>query len=136
MMNITDPAIVEFANDAFYLAFNTRDMESMDRLWALEYPSVCIHPGWSPLFGREEILQSWKGIFDGQEGSNSIICHEPRVLPLGNLFSVVCYEQLPAGWLVATNTFVIEDGLAKIVHHQAGQCLDPPELVQQSQTVQ
>ena len=135
-MNNTDPAIVEFANDTFYLAFNSRDIGEMDRLWSIDYPTVCVHPGWAPLFGREDIMESWESIFSGQGDSNQIICHEPRVLPLGDVFSVVCYEQLQSGWLVATNNFVIEAGVARIVHHQAGQCMDPPELVHEPQTVQ
>jgi len=116
-MQNTDPAIVEFANDAFYLAFNSRDIEQMNQLWAEDYPTVCIHPGWSPLFGRDEILDSWTNIFAGQGSENQIICHEPRVLPQGDIFSVICYEQLPSGWLIATNNFIIESGRAKIVHH-------------------
>ena len=135
-MQNTDPAIVEFANDAFYLAFNSRDIEQMDRLWSVDYPAVCIHPGWSPLFGREDILLSWENIFTGQGENNRIICHDPRVLPQGDIFSVVCYEQLPTGWLIATNNFVIEGGVARMVHHQAGQCMDPPELVHEPRTVQ
>jgi ketosteroid isomerase-like protein len=135
-MHSIDPAIIEFANDAFYLAFNTRDLGQMEQLWAADYPCVCIHPGWSPLIGREAILDSFEGIFSGSGEGNTIIHHEPRVLPQGDLFSVVCYEQLQGGWLSATNNFVIEGGIAKIVHHQAGQCMDPPELVAQTQSVQ
>jgi hypothetical protein len=131
-----DPAIIEFANDALYVAFNARDLQGMAQLWAAESPTVCIHPGWGPLFGRDEILRSWEEIFSSQPEGANVQCFSPRVLTRGQQYSVVCYEQLPAGWLVATNNFVIEAGAAKIVHHQASQCMNPPELTKPVQTVQ
>jgi len=127
-MNKIDPAVVEFANDSFYLAFNSRDMTQMSALWAVDVTCVCIHPGWAPLLGRDEVLESWETIFSGQEPGINIVCHSPRVLLQGDIFSVICYEQLPAGWLVATNNFVIEAGNVRMVHHQASQCMEPPEL--------
>jgi ketosteroid isomerase-like protein len=127
-MNIVDPAVIQFANDNFYLAFNSRDAVQMSGLWTEDYPCVCIHPGWAPLLGRDEILESWDNIFSGQEPGIQIVCHIPRVLVQGDLFSVICYEQLSAGWLVATNNFVIEAGSVRMVHHQASQCRVPPEL--------
>jgi ketosteroid isomerase-like protein len=135
-MKSTDPAIIEFANDAFYLAFNAYDLDQMKAIWAQDYPSVCIHPGWAPLFGRDEILESWESIFSGQAPGTSVICHGARVLSQGNVCSVICYEQLPAGWLVATNNFVIEHGKARLVHHHASQCMEPPEFQSEEQTIQ
>ena len=135
-MNIVDPAVIQFANDNFYLAFNSRDAVQMSGLWAEDYPCVCIHPGWAPLLGREEILQSWENIFSGQEQGVQITCHSPRVLLQGDLFSVICYEQLPTSWLVATNNFVIEAGSVRMVHHQASQCMVPPELDEPPMVVQ
>lgn len=127
-MRSVDPAVIEFANEAFYLAFNNRDMKQMEALWANEYPTVCIHPGWAPLFDRDEILQSWEAIFSGQPEGSTIVCHGARVFQQGAVYSVVCYEQLPGGWLVATNNFIVEAGDARMVHHQASQCMEPPEL--------
>lgn len=126
-MNMVDPAVIQFANDNFYLAFNSRDAVQMSGLWSQDHPCVCIHPGWAPLVGRAEILESWENIFSGQGPGVQIVCHSPRVLLQGDLFSVVCFEQLPTGWLVATNNFVIEAGGVRMVHHQASQCMVPPE---------
>ena len=135
-MNIVDPAVIQFANDNFYLAFNSRDAVQMSGLWTEDYPCVCIHPGWAPLLGRDEILESWDNIFSGQEPGIQIVCHSPRVLVQGDLFSVICYEQLPAGWLVATNNFVMEAGSVRMVHHQASQCMVPPELDEPAMVLQ
>ena len=123
-----DPAIVLFANEAFYLAFNTRDLDAMDSLWSRHTPPVCIHPGWSGLFGRDEIMISWRDIFENQQVESVIVCHEPRVLFQGDVMSVICYEQLSQGWLVATNNFVVENEEVRIFHHQASQCVNAPEI--------
>jgi|TARA_B110000196_G_C21127092_1_gene656418 hypothetical protein len=125
---MVDPAIALYANEAFYLAFNTRDIDAMDRLWSRHTPSVCIHPGWRGLFDRDEIMISWRDIFDYNQAETVIVCHEPRVLFQGNIMSVVCYEELPQGWLIATNNFVVENEEIHIFHHQASACVNAQEI--------
>ena len=51
------------ANRAFYTAFQKRDNNAMEHVWAEEHPSSCIHPGWAPLMGREAVMASWRAIF-------------------------------------------------------------------------
>lgn len=128
-----DPAVVLFANDAFYIAFNNRDFEAMEALWSREAPAVCIHPGWRPLVTRDDILDSWREIFGNADGATGISTHAPRVVSQATLHTVVCYEQLPGGWLVATNIFVMEAGELRMIHHQAGQCMNPPDLDEELQ---
>ncbi len=57
-----DPALLLFANDAFYRAFTSRDYAAMEGLWARAHPVMCLHPGWPALFGREDVLGSWQRI--------------------------------------------------------------------------
>ncbi len=123
-----DPAVVLFANDAFYLAFNARDLEAMDELWARETPAVCVHPGWNPLLDRDEIIESWQAIFANGDAQPSLSFHGGTVLAQGNVYSVIGYEHLAGGWLVVTNCFVVEDGAARIFHHQASHCAEAPQL--------
>lgn len=130
-MTMIDPAIVLFANDAFYLAFNNRDIDAMDNLWSRFTPPVCIHPGWTAMFNRNEIMESWKDIFINQEAGFRIQCHEPTVLFQQDVMSVICFEQLPQGWLVATNNFVMEGGEPKLIHHQGSPIANPPEAPEQ-----
>ena len=118
-------AAVLFANEAFYLAFSTRDYDAMDRIWARRVPVVCIHPGWAALTGRTEIMQSWKGIL-GNPSTSRVTPHHARVLLQGDVASVVCYEEVTDTILVATNNFVMEDGEIRIIHHQAAPCANPP----------
>ena len=46
------------ANEAFYDAFAAGDMEAMSAIWAKEADVTCLHPGWNPIFGRQEVLDS------------------------------------------------------------------------------
>jgi ketosteroid isomerase-like protein len=116
---MTQRDAVLFANEAFYVAFGARDMAAMTDLWATRAPVTCIHPGWPPLFGRDEVLESWEGIFSG-DASPEITCHGAQPHLYGEMATVLCYERIPESYLIATNVFVREGGLWKIVHHQAG----------------
>src|SRR5687768_7948192 len=58
---VTIAAILE-ANEAFYRAFNEKDADAMDRIWAESGEVACIHPGWNVLEGREAVMDSWRGI--------------------------------------------------------------------------
>ena len=109
---------VLFANDAFYLCFAGEDVDGMDALWASDAPVTCIHPGWEALYGREEVLESWRSIIAG--GAPNIRCREPEVSIYGDFANVICFEEMDGGYLIATNTFVREAGQWKMVHHQAG----------------
>ncbi len=50
------------ANRAFYRAFNDRDFDAMDTIWAPTGSMICVHPGQAPLYGRVEIMASWRAI--------------------------------------------------------------------------
>lgn len=126
-----DPAIVLFANDAFYLAFNNQDLEAMNELWASKILPVCIHPGWAPMFSRSEIMSSWEEIFNQDQSQPRVSCHLAKVISQESIQSVVCYEKLPNGWVVATNNFILEDGKLKIFHHQASHCMNPPDVLEE-----
>ena len=106
------------ANAAFYEAFRGEDLAAMDALWARTAPVACVHPGWPPLVGREQVMESWRGILTA--GAPPIRAESPRVLQLGDVAYVICYEVVPGGRLVATNVFVREDGSWRMVHHHAG----------------
>ena len=123
-----DPAVVLFANDRFYLAFNVRDVEAMDELWAQRTAPVCIHPGWRPLLDRQEIMQSWRNIFANKDAPPSLSFHGGTVLNQGGVYTVVGYEHLVGSWLVVTNSFVVEDSEPRVFHHQASHCAEPPDF--------
>ena len=106
------------ANRDFYRAFRTKDMGTMERLWAEAVDLVCVHPGWSALTDRSEILESWRGIL---EGSNSppIRCQDESVRFMGDTAVVVCTEMIGDRALVATNIFISEGGKWRLTLHHA-----------------
>lgn len=122
---MSDQAAVLFANDAFYAAFLGRDPRAMDAVWSLRERVSCIHPGWPPLIGRSNVMQSWGAILGSQQ-SPKISCHQPTAFFCGEAAFVICYERVEGVFLVATNIFVRESGAWKMIHHQAG-ATPPPE---------
>ncbi len=123
-----DEGEVLAANAAFYEAFAAADAVAMERLWALHAPVACIHPGWGLLVGREEVMGSWRRIFEN--APPDIICHGARAFLLGNAAHVVCLEIMTEGVLIATNLFVREETGWRVVHHQAGPTNERPNIVQ------
>jgi ketosteroid isomerase-like protein len=118
-------ADILFANEAFYLAFETKDMAAMDALWACEAPVACTHPGWPSLSGREQVMQSWAAILANPE-TRGVAMRGARAHRCGEAAFVTCYEMIGESLLAATNVFVRESGRWKLVHHQAGPCNLPP----------
>jgi ketosteroid isomerase-like protein len=107
------------ANRSFYTAFNDRDAQAMEHLWALEHRASCIHPGWAPLFGRQTIIASWRAIFGSPEPPKVDITDAHAVVMGGAAF-VTCVEHLAEATIAATNVFVQEHGEWRLVHHQGG----------------
>jgi ketosteroid isomerase-like protein len=125
---MSDRAQILFVNEAFYALFRSSDVAGMESLWAREAPVACIHPGWSALTTREEVMESWAGIL-ANPGSPQVVCRDPKVFVAGDQGFVVCYEAIGDTLLVATNIFQRESGNWKLVHHQAGPCnLAPGDL--------
>ncbi len=106
------------ANSAFYRAFAGRDLGAMDALWSSARPVACIHPGWDVLRSRDEIMESWRAIFDGS-GPGGVGCSHAFSQVLGGVALVICREHVGGGELVATNVFAREGTAWKMVHHQA-----------------
>jgi ketosteroid isomerase-like protein len=114
------------ANQAFYAAFATGDIEAMDELWAHYTPVVCIHPGWPAQIGRQDVMASWRAILLGGSVPKFRV-DEDRAFAVGETGYVTCKEHFPDRILVASNFFVREDGLWQIVHHHAGPIAAPDE---------
>jgi hypothetical protein len=129
-MPLSNAPLVEVAalqsNAAFYRAFSRGDIVAMSDLWARHTPVACLHPGAAVLQGREAVLASWRQILRGGMPFQ-MRCDNPTPLVVGETVLVTCYEangDRPAH-LAATNVFVLEDGVWRMVHHHAGPLSSP-----------
>ena len=105
------------ANRAFYRAFNDRDYEAMEGIWAPTGAMVCLHPGQPPLHERADILESWRGILAHPEAPR-VRCIGEWLIGRGGLAIVVCREILANGQLMATNTYArTSEGWRMVGHH-------------------
>lgn len=134
-MSVPDRVAVLFANEAFYAAFANHDFTAMERLWARQIPVTCIHPGWTPLHGRDAVMQSWQRILS-HPSAPRIRCQDPTVFLLGQTAYVLCYEMLESSVLAATNIFIRETDAWRMLHHQAAVSPGPPAEADQPDPVQ
>lgn len=115
-----------FANDAFYLAFAARDLNAMTALWSRQAQILCVHPGWGPLVGHEQVIGSWARIL-GNPRQPAIECFGAQAVVVERaVVCVYCYERVGDNTMIATNLFVSENGFPRLISHQSGPCADPP----------
>jgi len=120
----TDAALSQ--NLEFYRAIGARDLAAMERIWAREVPVCCIHPGWTVIHGRSLVLESWRAILTGPRPPQ-ILCYEEDATVYDGLALVTCEEELDGGSLAASNLFVLEHGLWRLIHHQATPIMARPQ---------
>ncbi len=124
MLEAVSESEVLASNEAFYDAFNARDIDAMDHLWAKLAPVVCLHPGSTALHGRSQVIRSWQSILSS-DGAPRVSVEGPRVVMLGETAMVLCYERVTdpdtgtGAVLAATNVFVRENGEWRLVHHHS-----------------
>jgi len=118
-----DLAAVRSANEGFYSALSSLDVEQMDRVWHHDEMTRCIHPGWEQIEGWEVIRQSWQIIFSNTE-KLQVEAMEVNVRLVGDMAWVSCLESITSGddedvtLARATNLFVrTEDGWRMVLHH-------------------
>jgi ketosteroid isomerase-like protein len=116
-MNAVDAAMD--ANQAFYDAFNQKDVDAMAAVWADSDDVSCVHPGWNLLRGREAVLESWRNILTNPSQPRIVMGGVTAALR-GAVAIVACRELVGGSPLVATNVFVLEDEAWKLLHHHSG----------------
>lgn len=114
------------ANDVFYQAFESLDVDRMRVAWRDASHVKCIHPGWELLEGYDEVIASWAAIFENTSVMRFRLT-DVRAEVRGDFGWVQCVENLigydnrgdSIGQLVATNLFERVDGRWLVVHHHS-----------------
>ena len=106
------------ANDTFYRAFASFSKEAMADIWSESERITCIHPGWSLVEGRDDVLASWSRILENPKQS-PIVSGGAQVRKYGDFAVVLCRESVAGGLLYATNVFVKESTMWRLMHHQS-----------------
>lgn len=122
MTNTHDEVLA--ANEAFYRAFEKKDIEAMSAVWSQGTGSLCIHPGRNVLRGWKEIRSSWEMIFKNTqyiEIEIDILVTEVRnniayVVLVENLLQVSGGRRVRAQSM-ATNIFELMAQKWYLVHH-------------------
>ena len=118
------------ANEAFYRAFEKKDIEAMSAVWSQGTASLCIHPGRDALRGWKEIRYSWEQIFKNTkyiEIETEILTTEVRnttayIVLVENLLQVSGGRTIKAQSM-ATNVFEQMAGKWYLVHHHGSPLL-------------
>lgn len=125
-----DVAAVRAANQAFYDAFERRDLDVMSEVWEHSDRVMCTHPGWRTLHGWAEVASSWFALFQGGDDMQFILTGE-HVVVVGDCAWVTVEENLFSegigGTVSGLNLFVRDgDRWRMVAHHGSGvQALHP-----------
>lgn len=87
------------ANQSLYDAFENGDIDLMSALW-LDGPDAgtvsCVHPGWSPVHGRDAVLRSWSMIM-ANTAYIQFVLTDVEVHVAGEVAVVTCGENMLTG---------------------------------------
>ena len=112
------------ANEEFYRAFESLNIERMAEIWLQDESVQVIHPGWQAKRGWDEVKDSWDTIFSNT-GYMEFDITDVHVLVGGEFARVSCTENLRSvvgseqsmGQVQATNIFLQRGERWLMVHH-------------------
>jgi uncharacterized protein (TIGR02246 family) len=113
------------AENAFYEAFERRDIAAMMTVWAEKDDVVCVHPRGPRLAGFEAVRESWAAIFAGAGATMRVRATDVRRFD-GNSVAVHTLVEVLAvpgqtgspQTVSATNVYELtEGGWRMVIHH-------------------
>ncbi|TDC81491.1 nuclear transport factor 2 family protein [Actinomadura sp. 7K507] len=138
MSRAVNRADVDEVHAEYYAAFEAGDFDRMSDVWA-DGPYAdgvsCVHPGWTMLRGREEVLRSWALIMANTTYIQFVLT-DIETDVYGDHAVVTCKENvltadedteagfLAGGSIVATNVFVRSDGEWRLLLHHGSPVLN------------
>lgn len=126
-----DTAAIETVNQEFYTAIEDGDLDRMTEIWAEDSGDEqvsCVHPGWTLLTGRSEVLRSWALIMANTTYIQFVLT-DVNTTVLGDVAVLTCVENIltageegeasfAAGKVVASNVYVrTPQGWRLWMHH-------------------
>ncbi|MHB1614285.1 MAG: nuclear transport factor 2 family protein [Actinomycetes bacterium] len=97
--DVDDVTAVRAANAVLYAAIEDGDLDQMGALW-VDGPwaagAVCVHPGWTTLRGRTEVLRSWALVMAGTSYIQFVLT-DVHVMLEGDVAVLTCTENILAG---------------------------------------
>lgn len=122
------------ADQAFYRAFESADIEAMMEVWAGEENVTCIHPGSHRLQGCEEIKSSWQQIFTNGSPLRFTLTDsyytQDAHLAVHMVKENIQVDGVLQGVMLATNIYQFIDGSWRMMLHHASP--EPQETDQQT----
>ena len=111
------------ADQAFYEAFESADIEAMMQVWASKENVMCIHPGSPRLEGGEAIKNSWQQIFTNGTPlsftlTDSLYTQDDR-LAVHMVKEHIEVDGVLQGIMLATNIYQFIDGSWRMMLHHA-----------------
>ncbi len=112
----------DLAEDAFYLAFESGDIEMMMSVWSSDKEVSCIHPGGAPLESLENIRDSWMQIFSHEKNVTFELKHKKvmieKNIAIHRIIEVISLNGKVSSEIVATNIYCkTNSGWNMILHH-------------------
>lgn len=109
------------ANQAFYDAFEARDMDAMSNLWEHSDRALCTHPGWTTLRGWGQVAASFFALFQNRDAIQFILTNE-KLAVHGEVGWVSVDENIlgeQSGSTVAALNLFVHDGAEwrMVTHH-------------------
>ncbi len=122
---MSDRDAVLNANRSFYEAFQSLDVEKMEKVWARDPSIICIHPGWRKLSGWGPIMSSWERIFENvfemkfELGDTNVsISGDLAVVVVEEDLTQRGYDGISRSQVIATNVYErIGDAWFMVMHH-------------------
>ena len=67
------------AENAFYEALESRDLDAMMAVWAEDEEILCVHPLGARLTGQDQVRESWAQIFTGEGHARVHVSHQVAI---------------------------------------------------------
>ena len=126
----SDVEAVRAANQRFYDAFESSDMDAMSDVWDHGPTVACTHPGWATLQGWAAVSSSWFALFQ-QPSPLQFILTDVQCRVEGTMGWVTVDENLigngPGMTVAALNLYRrTDDGWKLVCHH--GSAVAPTQV--------